>query len=358
MTLVENLNALFDSYGYRRYALSKFEEYDLYARNRDFLQTSQIITFNDLDGKLLALKPDITLSILHSSKGKDEKVYYNENVYRPKNHHYREIPQAGIECIGTIDPYKEAEVLAMAVEALHCISLKSRLRISDLAYLDAVFQEEKISDSSRKEVLQALSSKSMDQIDLLKKEKKLTEQAAEHFKKLIGIYAPLKQGIEQAESISNKKESREMLQHMKQLCSLLEIFGYAENIYLDFSLVNSMDYYNGIIFQGAVEEIPETILSGGRYDRLAEKISSNTGAIGFAVYLDAIRNHEHKHNTYDGDLLITYSDKDNPADIAYAMKAMHAEGKHACMCREGSGTDSSRYRKHMRLQEALREVKK
>ena len=85
------LNDLYESYGYRKFKISKFEPYDLYADNRDFLKSSQLITFTDLDGSLLALKPDVTLSIVKSNGGGEEKVYYNETVYRPKENHYREI---------------------------------------------------------------------------------------------------------------------------------------------------------------------------------------------------------------------------------------------------------------------------
>lgn len=120
MSLEVRLNRLFETYGYRRFKMSKFEEYDLYAENRDFLTSSQVITFNDLDGKLLALKPDITLSIIKGT-AEPRKVYYNEMVYRVRDRHYREIPQAGVECIGTIDPYLESEVIALAAKALEAV---------------------------------------------------------------------------------------------------------------------------------------------------------------------------------------------------------------------------------------------
>ena len=60
--LEQKLNALFEASGYRKFRMSKFEEYDLYAENRDFLKSSQIITFTDLDGSLLALKPDVIVA--------------------------------------------------------------------------------------------------------------------------------------------------------------------------------------------------------------------------------------------------------------------------------------------------------
>ena len=142
--LEQKLNALFEASGYRKFRMSKFEEYDLYAENRDFLKSSQIITFTDLDGSLLALKPDITLSIIKNNRGQDEKVYYNEMVYRPKNHHYCEIPQTGIECIGSIHPYEEAEVISLAAHALACITHTYALQISDAAYLPFLLKQAEV----------------------------------------------------------------------------------------------------------------------------------------------------------------------------------------------------------------------
>jgi ATP phosphoribosyltransferase regulatory subunit len=57
---------------------------------------------------------------------------------------------------------------------------------------------------------------------------------------------------------------------------------------LDFSIVNDISYYSGIIFQGYIEGIPEKVLSGGRYDKLLRKFGNRSGAVGFAVYLDLL----------------------------------------------------------------------
>ena len=76
------LRALYKKYGYLPYKMSKFEPYDLYSSNKDFLVGDGVITFNDAFGKLLALKPDVTLSIIKNAGGENCKVYYHENVYR------------------------------------------------------------------------------------------------------------------------------------------------------------------------------------------------------------------------------------------------------------------------------------
>ena len=93
----ERLNRLYEQYGYRKFKMSRFEDYDLYAQNRDFLRQDRIITFTDADGALKALKPDITLSIMKSNGGDSEKVYYNENVCREVGGAFREILQVGVE---------------------------------------------------------------------------------------------------------------------------------------------------------------------------------------------------------------------------------------------------------------------
>ena len=89
---VFHLRDLYRRYGYLPYRMSKFEEYELYVRNKDFLVSDRVITFNDTNGKLLALKPDVTLSIIRGGEdapGTKQKVYYNENVYRVSERTHR-----------------------------------------------------------------------------------------------------------------------------------------------------------------------------------------------------------------------------------------------------------------------------
>ena len=108
--VVFGLRELYAGLGYSQYKMNKFEEYDLYVKNKDFLISENVITFTDTNGKLMALKPDVTLSIIKNSKdevGCVSKVYYNENVYRvsDRTHAFRELMQVGLECIGDLDDY-------------------------------------------------------------------------------------------------------------------------------------------------------------------------------------------------------------------------------------------------------------
>ena len=101
--------------------LSRFEEYGLYQKNRSFLPSEQVITFTDLDGRLLALKPDVTLSIAKNAQVEPQgcgRYYYSENVYRPsqESHTFQEIRQIGLECIGAVDDGVTAQAVSLALQ--------------------------------------------------------------------------------------------------------------------------------------------------------------------------------------------------------------------------------------------------
>ena len=132
---VFSLRSLYLSRGYRQFKMRKFEEYDLYSKNKDFLVSDGVISFTDTDGKLLALKPDVTLSIINNAKdlpGQVEKLFYNENVYRISgdSRSYREIMQTGVECVGAVTEAERLEVALLAAQSLELISNSFKLSLS------------------------------------------------------------------------------------------------------------------------------------------------------------------------------------------------------------------------------------
>ena len=158
------LRALYKAHGYLPFKMSKFEEYELYAENKDFLVSDRIITFNDTNGKLMALKPDVTLSIIKNTtdaKGVKQKVFYNENVYRvsQRTHQYKEIMQAGLECVGDIDSYDLFETVLLAAKSLELISPDFVLDVSHLGILTAVLDEIGGSEGFRRETAVCIAGK-------------------------------------------------------------------------------------------------------------------------------------------------------------------------------------------------------
>ena len=152
------------SYGYSEFKAGKFEDYELYADNKDFLQNEGILTFTDPNGHLMALKPDVTLSVAKDAEwhqGVTQKIYYDDEVYRMSSysHDFKEIMQTGIECMGDVDEYDECEVLILAARSLELISSDYVLDISHMAIVREVLDELKLSPSDEKRVLHCLGQK-------------------------------------------------------------------------------------------------------------------------------------------------------------------------------------------------------
>ena len=311
------LRELYSKAGYRQFKMSKFEEYDLYSKNKDFLVSDGVITFNDTNGKLLALKPDVTLSIIKNSKDIEnsvERYYYNENVYRisESSHTYKEIMQTGLECIGDISEKDVKEVSLLAAESLSVINGGFVLQLSHIGFVDALFEEYGI--DNRKEVLSALPEKNGDALRALCDNKQFCI-----LKKLIKSYKSFEVAIAELEEISGQT-ALQALSELKSVCYHLKRKGYADNIKIDFSILSATGYYSGIVFKGYINGVSSRVLSGGQYDKLMQRIGRSSKALGFAVYLDTLERLEDTvSNTDDGSMINVALPKGRLGEKVYAM---------------------------------------
>ena len=286
------LRALYGKYGYAQYKMSKFEEYDLYVKNKDFLVSDNVITFTDTDGKLMALKPDVTLSIIKNSKDLAcglTKVYYNENVYRVSKgtKSYKELMQVGLECFGAIDTNAVSEVLVLAAESLESISPSYVLDVSSLDVAKGIMDDAGISYEAEKEILSFLAEKNAQGVKLVCEREGVDKQGAEKILKLVTVYGAPEKVMNELKSLKVSDKTLKAIEDFALILDILKEKG-VENVNVDFSVVNNMKYYNGIVFKGFIEGIPTGILSGGQYDKLMEKMGKKSRAIGFAVYLDEL----------------------------------------------------------------------
>ena len=137
--LVLSLRGLYESYGYARFPMRRFEEYALYLENKSFLTSESVLSFTGASGQLMALRPDVTLSIVKRARperGQVEKLYYHESVYRlsPTDHEFTEIGQLGVELLGEVDLYGACEVLRLAIESLRLTGAGFVLDISHMGF--------------------------------------------------------------------------------------------------------------------------------------------------------------------------------------------------------------------------------
>ena len=311
-----SLRALYRAYGYLPFKMSKFESYDFYLQNKDFLVSDRVITFNDTDGKLLALKPDVTLSIIKNGKdavGCKQKVFYNENVYRvsPSTHRFREIMQTGLECIGDIDLYDLYEVVSLAAQSLAQVSDQYVLQISHLGILSSLLDAEGMSDAFRKEALRCIAEKNMHDLRRVCAAYGISDEYTERLCSFVGIYGERNTVLARLEPFCVTASARKAFDELRMLSDLLTEAPNQGKIRFDFSIVNDMNYYGGVVFKGFLNGICEGVLSGGQYDSLMSKMGRNAGAVGFALYLDLLEDIRNDDDGYDVDVLLLY-DADVP----------------------------------------------
>lgn len=313
------LRALYQRHGYAPYKMGKFEEYDLYAENKDFLISEGIITFTDTDGRLMALKPDVTLSIIKNTRdaaGCVQKVCYSENVYRisGSTRQFKELMQTGLECIGDVDLYSLCEVIALAAESLDLIDADNVLELSHMGVVSALIDALGLKPDDRARALQCISEKNADGLRKLCGNRDISG-----VEKLISAHGEPAAVISALRPCCGGDDAKAALNELETVTGLLAREGRT-NVRLDFSIVNDMNYYNGIVFQGYIHGIPSGVLSGGQYDRLMARMGRKSRAVGFAIYMDLLERLDREARRYDVDALVLY---DKTADVAALSAAIH-----------------------------------
>lgn len=323
------LKSIYESYGYSPYKMSKFEEYELYARNKDFLGDGGILTFTDVSGKLMALKPDVTLSIVKNSlrTAEIQKVYYRENVYRTSKQRggFRELEQSGVECIGDLSECDILEVLLLAIKSLEATGHPFRLEISHMGILSSLINRLSLSDNDKEEIFSCIKHKNSHGITDISTRNGITapvdlSEAIALNGDAVSVIGSLKQLV---------KYDPEALKAVEELTSAIEALidlGYGDCIGVDLSIVNDMNYYRSLVFRGYVDKIPEGVLFGGRYDELVIKMGRKCKAVGFAVALDKLSELSRNERKSTCDVVLVYGENSAFKDVHYACEAIREQG--------------------------------
>lgn len=326
------LRSLYDSYGYSRYKMNKFEEYDLYARNKDFLISDGVITFTDTNGKLMALKPDVTLSIVKNTKddcNTVQKLYYDENVYRVSKgtHSFKEIMQVGLEAMGDIDSYCIYEVLKLAADSLACTEMNCILEFSHLGIISDLLRYVGIPNEEKARVLSLIGEKNAHELTAVCDSLGVEQDKAALLKNLVSVYGTIDVVLSQVTEMLSGIVEEKTLADFAEIANALNSCEQKDIFRIDFSIVSDIRYYNGFVFRGFAQGIPNSVLSGGQYDTLMTKMKKSSRAIGFAVYLDMFEQSVRTKADFDVDNLLIYDGTCTLADIEKQTKLIAQKGE-------------------------------
>ena len=348
--VIFSLRALFEQYGYKKFKMSKFEEYDFYADNRSFLSSETILAFTGLDGKLLALKPDVTLSIVKNTKGSRdaaERVYYNENVYRARKGagEYKEIMQVGLECIGDIDLYNICEVIMLAIKSLSAISNSFVLDISHMGLVSQLLSEATDSERTKAKLLKCLGEKNLHEIRRICGENGLDSTSLEL---ICSVYGTGDEVVSRRKSADLSPEAMSHVESLSSINEFLKSNSLSGNVNFDFSIDCDMKYYSSVVFKGYIQGISESVLLGGQYGKLLARMGKKADAIGFAVYLDMLERLSEGGNSYDADTIIIYDDSADVCELSKCIKKLTDTGISVLAVKSAEGL---RYRQLLKFEE-------
>lgn len=357
-SLTQRLGKIYEQRGYRRFKMNKFEEYDTYVKNKDYLISDKVITFTDTNGKLLAMKPDVTISIIKNfddDMSGVQRVYYNENVYRVSGggHDFREIMQSGLECMGSVDTYCICEVLTLAAKSLGAVSAGYVLDISHLGLVSALISSCGAEGDDARQMLRAVGEKNLPSLEAVCARLGMSDEQKKRICALVTVYGPITDVVRQLDIFCVDEATRAAADELRDICAVLSDCGVAHRVHIDFSVVNNMKYYNGIVFCGYIDGIPSDVLSGGQYDGLMAKMGKKSRAIGFAIYMNAFERLLGEDEEYDADVLMISGDA-SPLTVSQEVRALNDTGRTVIVQRQDNGKFRCREKIILRKKEADR----
>lgn len=330
--MVLSLRGLYESYGYTRFPMRRFEEYALYLENKSFLTSKSVLSFTNANGRLMALKPDVTLSIVKRAKaerGQIEKLYYNESVYRvsPTDHEFTEIGQIGVELLGDVDLYATCEVVRLAIESLRLTGVPYVLDISHMGFASGLMSDAGLNAEQREQAIQLIRQKNAHELSATLASWHIAPFYAERIAQLPSLGGEFTRTLAGAADLAVGSEMKLAVSELSHLYTALHALGLDSQVRLDFSIINALDYYNGLVFQGYAEGAPRMVLSGGRYDKLMRKLGKAGDGLGFALYLNELDRVLAVPSDYDADVLALYSPQDDAAEVLAGLDGLRAKGQ-------------------------------
>lgn len=294
--VLDSIREVFSAWGYEPVETPVVEVYESLEAASSGLEDAAFRLF-DLDGKLLSLRPDMTVPIarlvasrLDMSKAPFRFRYAGE-VFREHESlrgQARQFTQTGVELVGLPGPAADAEIVAMLGEAIASTGLEGfTIAIGDVEVLSAVVGMAGGDDTWRSAVLGAAHDNNLVEIDRLAAQPGVSEQAGDAIKAVVRIRGGA-DAIESCREVLAGLGLADVLDGLAETWRLLEAAGASERVIVDFGVMRAFDYYTGLVFEAYAPGIGLPVGGGGRYDGVLGRYSVPAPAVGFALGLERL----------------------------------------------------------------------
>ncbi len=331
--IVDKVTDIFDKWGYSEISTPTIEYYETFNHKTQSLKEEEMYKFFDNRGRILVLRPDMTVPVARmiNTKFRDislpVKLYYSEKVFRVheslegKKNEYLD---CGIEFVGLDGKNIDLEVLVTAIETLKAIGNKKfKIEIGNVNISKAALSGIGINGVEKKVIMNLINNKSLISLKEALELLDISEENKEFLNKLPWLFGGYEM-IEKAKQLSVNKNMTESIIYLEDLYLSLKELGYEKYITVDLSMVPRVDYYSGIIFKGYIDGIGKAILRGGRYNGLLKNFGQDKPAIGFSIDINELININYNNkNKY---LEVTI-DNNNPISMLKEAIIKTNEGK-------------------------------
>jgi ATP phosphoribosyltransferase regulatory subunit len=313
------LERVFHDYGYASLDTPTLEYMEVFA-DKGSIDPKQMYRFIDRDGEVLALRADSTPSIARTVATNfapwDVPLRFCcvQNVFRYSPSYQgrlREIPQAGIELMGASEDEADAEVLAVAIDALRTSGLENfRIDVGQVRFLQGMLEECDLLPSICDALRDRVVGRDFVAAEAIGKD----HDVPQNMRRLLSNLPFFNGGPEilgeALEGASNEK-SRSALANLQSIHLSLKDYGFDKYVSFDLSMAGNMDYYTGIIFRGYTAGLGFSILDGGRYDGLTAHFGVDLPSVGFVVkvhnLIDALEKQNGRMPFSEAEILVAWS---------------------------------------------------
>lgn len=295
--LERDIDELFNKWGYKEVITPTVEYYETFNQNSNTLREEDMYKFFDNKGRILVLRPDMTVPIARvvETKLKDTelpiKLRYNSNIFRVhkslggKRNEYTDI---GIELIGLSEKESDLEILVLALEALKKLGLKDfKLEIGNIGFFNGAFVNTDIDEECKSKIAKFIDEKNLKSLEEYLEDLDIENEYKAFFNKLPWMFGD-KSILEKAKELAFNDSIKENLDYLEKIYLDLEKLGYGDNITFDLGMIPRLNYYTGIIFKGYVDGVGTTVLRGGRYDNLIKPYKNYLPAVGFSIDINSV----------------------------------------------------------------------
>ena len=303
---------VFAANGYKMVQTPSFEYFDVYNTATPN-NAENMFKFFDVNGRMLALRPDFTTSIarLAATKSVGEKtplrLCYSGSAFRNdeafSQARQREFSQVGIELIGENSAEADAEVIRITIEMLSKAGISQfQIDIGQVAYFMELAKEAGLNEEQTDKLRGLINDKDFVAIELLLDTMDMARSLKQIFLDMPTLFGQVSVIDDALNRESLPSGAIAALENLKQVYGILKEQGLEEYISIDLGMVPHLDYYTGIIFKGFTYGIGFPICSGGRYDNLMEKFGRKLPATGAAIGVERLMSALHDAKTDENEI--------------------------------------------------------